>query len=215
MKKKSILFLKYQNIFIDFDGVIKDSVAVKADVFEHLFLSSGKEISKKVRVHHEINGGMSRYDKFPIYLEWSGQIATNELVDKYAKSFSLQVKNRVINSEWVPGVQSFLLDCVERKKNIFLITSTPQQEIEEILISLKIKSFFKEVAGSPIKKYNAIKVLLEKYSLDAAESVMIGDYRNDYNAAKINNIQFILRRTALNKDLQKKLNCPMINTFYE
>ena len=92
MKKKSILFLKYQNIFIDFDGVIKDSVAVKADVFEHLFLSSGKEISKKVRVHHEINGGMSRYDKFPIYLEWSGQIATNELVDKYAKSFSLQEK---------------------------------------------------------------------------------------------------------------------------
>jgi len=42
---------------------------------------------------------------------------------------------------------------------------------------------------------------------------MIGDSRSDYNASNINNIQFVLRRTNLNKELQKDLNCLMLDNF--
>ena len=33
------------------------------------------------------------------------------------------------------------------------------------------------------------------------------------NAAKLNNVSFILRRTDLNKNLQKQLNCKMVDNF--
>ena len=39
------------------------------------------------------------------------------------------------------------------------------------------------------------------------EAIMIGDSSNDYLAAIENQIQFILRKTGLNKNLQKQLKC--------
>ena len=47
-------------IFWDFDGVIKDSVEVKTHAFEYLFPDGDADFLRKVRMHHEANGGMSR-----------------------------------------------------------------------------------------------------------------------------------------------------------
>ena len=69
-------------IFFDFDGVIKDSVRVKSEAFEKLFSSFGDKASKKVRRHHESNGGMSRFEKIPIYLEWVNLPSTPIVVGK-------------------------------------------------------------------------------------------------------------------------------------
>jgi phosphoglycolate phosphatase-like HAD superfamily hydrolase len=203
-----------KTIFWDFDGVIKDSVEVKSDAFEQLFLPFGKEIAKKVRVHHEENGGISRFDKLPIYIEWAEQKPTQEAVNEYALKFSTLVKKKVVNSEWVPGVTSYLnRNC--NTQQFFLVTATPQQEIEDILILLKIKHLFKVVVGSPTRKTNAIESIMKKYSILSKDSIMIGDSSSDYNAAKINGVPFILRRTELNKKLQQKLDCLMISNYLD
>ena len=204
--------LNAKTLFWDFDGVIKDSVAVKSDAFEQLFTPFGEAVAARVRKHHEANGGMSRYDKLPIYLEWSGQALSTELIDEYAEKFSQLVKQKVINSEWVTG----LLDYLNKNtlhQQFFLVTATPQQEIEEILSALKITHFFKEVIGSPTKKSEAIKQLLYRYKITPDQSIMIGDAITDYNAATKHGVSFILRKTALNKNLQQQLSCPMIENF--
>ena len=59
-------------IFWDFDGVIKDSVEIKSNAYEDLFLQWGELVSDKVRDHHRLNGGMSRFDKIPLYLRKLG-----------------------------------------------------------------------------------------------------------------------------------------------
>jgi len=202
----------YKAIFWDFDGVVKESLNIKSDAFERLFMSYGENISKKIKSHHEENGGMSRFDKLPIYIEWSGQKPTKKNVSKYAEKFSHLVKKNVINSEWVPGVIDYL-NSNYKKQDFFLITATPQDEIEEIVKHLKIKHFFKEVVGSPIRKDEAIRSILKQYFLLYEQSIMVGDSISDYNSASKNNIQFILRRTLLNKKLQVELNCLMIDNF--
>jgi phosphoglycolate phosphatase-like HAD superfamily hydrolase len=213
VKKDYLKFLDCNNIFIDFDGVIKDSVEVKSDAFEQLFLSYGKEIAKKIRLHHEGNGGLSRFDKLRLYLSWSGQIPSKQLINDYADTFSSLVKQKVIDSEWVLGVQKYLAESRSSNRNFFLVTATPQKEIEEIVLALNIRKYFKEVIGSPTKKHEAIRVLLDKFNIDSSQAIMIGDYMSDNNAAKINNVEFILRRTSLNMDLQQNLNCQMIDNF--
>ena len=95
-------------IFWDFDGVIKDSVKVKTDAFEKLFSTYGNDIVKKIRIHHEENGGVSRFDKIPIYLKWVKQELSQEIVNRYSNQFSILVKKNVIDSEWVVGVLNFL-----------------------------------------------------------------------------------------------------------
>jgi phosphoglycolate phosphatase-like HAD superfamily hydrolase len=206
------IFSKYKYIFWDFDGVIKDSVKVKSIAFMKLFELFGQDVAIKVRKHHEANGGMSRYDKLPLYLQWSGQEPTDNMVKVYSENFSKLVKQNVINSKWVPGVLEYL-DKQYDKHDFFLVTATPQLEIEEILSSLNIKHFFNQTIGAPIAKSEAIGNLLNEYSITPENSVMIGDSNSDYNAAKLNNISFILRRTNINKTLQRQLDCPMIDNF--
>ena len=201
-----------KNIFWDFDGVIKDSVAVKADAFEQLFLPFGKQLAKKVRFHHEEHGGMSRFDKFPLYLSWSSQEKSESLVNEYAKKVSTLVKQQVIDSQWVDGALEYLQNNHENQQ-FFLVTATPQQEIEEIISELKIQYYFQQVIGSPTSKNRALKILLEKYTIDPEDSIMIGDSSSDYEAALANQVEFILRKTVLNKKLQEQLNCQMIEDF--
>jgi len=201
-----------KNIFFDFDGVIKESVGLKTQAFIRLFESYGPDIAIKIANHNKENGGMSRYNKIPIYLEWAGQKPTKALVDSYALDFSKLVKKSVIDSEWVPGVIDFLEN---KKKNqlFFIVTATPQTEIEEIISFIRIENYFNEVIGTPTKKNEAIKLLLSKYTLKPTDAIMIGDSKADYESALLNSVPFILRRTYDNIDLQKRLDCSKIYNF--
>lgn len=201
-----------QNIFIDFDGVIKESVKVKSNIFKIIFLPFGKKITHFIKNHHEQNGGMSRYDKIPIYLSIAGEYPSKKKIKKYADMFSNLAIRKVINSKWVPGVKFFLKEQYN-KSNLFLVSATPQSEIEEILYCLKINHFFQEIIGSPTKKKDAIAKIIHDKKLTKKTSLMIGDSFTDYEAAKANNIKFILRKTKFNIELQQKLYCHMIEDF--
>jgi len=201
-----------QYIFWDFDGVIKDSVEVKSSAFEQLFKTFGINVANKVKCHHEANSGISRFDKLPIYLEWSGQHPTQALIQCYSEKFSRLVKQKVIESEWVPGVLNYL-EINSKNQIFFLITATPQAEIEEILNTLEIQQYFRKVIGAPTNKKNALKMLLDEYSVTPYQAIMIGDSNSDYDAALVNQIPFVLRRTNLNWKLQERLNCLTIEDF--
>ena len=205
---------KAKTIFWDLDGVIKDSVSVKSDAFEELFLPFGSDVAKKIRMHHEDNGGMSRYDKLPIYLNLAGEKYSKDLIIKYEKQFSKLVMNRVINSPWVEGALEYIKTNYKAQK-FFLITATPQKEIEEILKKLEISKYFKKVIGSPTNKKDALKIILSNENINLDGSIMIGDSHSDYEAAKENDVFFVFRKTELNKKLQKKLKCQMIENFID
>ena len=198
--------------FWDFDGVIKDSVKVKSIAFGQLFTPFGDDVVKQVRKHHEANGGLSRFDKLPIYLGWAGCLSTPELVEEYSNKFSILVKRKVIESNWVPGALEFIQNKTNRQ-SYFVISATPQDELEEIINSLELTEFFHKIIGAPTSKSNAIKSILESYCIDAEQSFMFGDSMSDYQAATENGITFLLRRTTENEDLQKRLNCIMFNDF--
>jgi len=210
---KAIEYLKQaKTIFWDFDGVIKNSVTVKSDAFYQLFLPFGEDIAANIRKHHEENGGMSRFDKLPVYLEWAGENSSTELRDEYAEKFSQLVKQKVIDSDWVDGVLDYL-NINHGRQQFFIITATPQHEIEEILSALKLFCLFSEVIGSPVEKNHAIKKLLLRYNIAPNQSIVVGDAVTDYNAATENRVPFILRRTPLNMKLQDELDCKVIDDF--
>jgi phosphoglycolate phosphatase-like HAD superfamily hydrolase len=199
-------------IFFDFDGVIKDSVEVKSEAFEKLFSPFGDKVSRKVRRHHEMNGGMSRFEKIPIYLEWVELSCNPVVVEQFSNEFSKLVMQKVIDSEWVLGVRSFIENNY-KSKIFFVITATPQSEIEEIMDRIGIIKFFKKIIGSPTNKSDAVGLIIDKFDIDINTSIMIGDSITDHQAATDNNISFILRKTPLNYHLQNKLNCDKIDNF--
>ncbi|KOR36682.1 hypothetical protein AM228_10940 [Planktothricoides sp. SR001] len=186
------LLQKSDLIFWDFDGVIKDSVTVKSVAFEQLFLTYGSDIAKQVRVHHENHGGISRYDKIPIYLAWVGEPTDNFTVEKFCQQFSQLVQQAVIDAPWVPGVEYYLRKNPHNQIFI-LVTATPQAEIETILSALRLRECFTAIYGSPVSKKQAIQNTLETYQVEPQNSVMIGDTKTDWQAALANNVPFLFR----------------------
>jgi phosphoglycolate phosphatase-like HAD superfamily hydrolase len=194
---------RYATLFWDFDGVIKDSVAVKSDAFERLFAPFGMELAARVRLHHEGNGGMSRYEKFPLYLRWAGLEASEAEVSRYCDLFDATVRQAVIDSPWVPGAREYLQDN-QRQQRFVLVTATPQAEIEDVLNALRLASCFRQVYGAPTAKSDAIESALARLQSPKSEALFIGDSDSDYAAARAVGVQFLLRRTALNRRLQRQ-----------
>lgn len=212
VKRLNDLLLSATVVFWDFDGVIKDSVPVKTLAFEKLFLPYGREVADRVRQHHEANGGVSRYEKMPIYLGWAGRPATSDQVQDYCDRFSRLVRQAVIDAAWVPGVFEYL-QAQHALQRFVLVTATPQEEIQQILLALGIFHCFCEVHGAPTPKEAAIRRVLQRLQCPVEEALVVGDSETDLRAAKANNISFLLRRTPINQSLQERYSGLVFDDF--
>ena len=196
-------------IIYDFDGVICDSVNIKTEAFVELYLSYGKEVQQTVKEYHLANGGISRYEKFRYFQETLlGQSTNQEQINALANQFSLLVKQKVIASNYVPGVIDFL-KANEGKKQ-FICTGTPQNEIVDIVEQKGIKSFFYDIYGSPRTKIEIIQIIMEKYSAHPSDCIFFGDALTDYEAAKACSIPFI---GISNENTQFPNKTYLINNF--
>jgi phosphoglycolate phosphatase-like HAD superfamily hydrolase len=55
---------------------------------------------------------------------------------------------------------------------------------------LGISQYFISINGSPTPKKSLVRDVIEKYHYEHAETVLIGDSINDYDAAQENTIEF-------------------------
>lgn len=188
---------KYQLIFWDFDGVIKESVDVKTRAFVRLFDGYGLDVAEKVRAHHVANGGMSRFDKLPLYLRWAGEEPDEGLVKEYCDRFSRLAFQSVIDAPWVPGAENYLRSNPHQQRFV-LVSATPQDELELILQALDLKKYFAGIFGAPVGKKDAIRMTLENLGIGHQDCLMIGDARADMEAAQANQVPFLLRLHATN-----------------
>jgi phosphoglycolate phosphatase-like HAD superfamily hydrolase len=208
------LLARHGTLFWDFDGVIKESVAVKTAAFERLFAPFGTALAARVREHHERNGGMSRFEKIPLYLRWAERTATPEDVDRYCTLFSTAVRQAVIDSQWVPGAREYL-QANHARQRFVLVTATPQAEIDDILGTLQIAHWFCEVHGAPTAKEDAIASVLARWGCPRREALAIGDSESDRAAAVAAGVDFLLRRTVFNQDLQRSYSGPQCEDFVD
>ena len=184
-------------VFWDFDGVIKDSVEVKTQAYFQLFEPFGSVVAEKVREHHEVHGGMSRFDKLPIYLQWAGLESNQSTVSEYCEQFTQRVLQGVIDAPWVAGVERYL-HSNSNQQAFILVSATPQDELEHILHVLDLTKCFAEVYGAPNSKRDVIGKTLLARGLDARDCLMIGDSQADLDAAVASQVPFLLRRHSSN-----------------
>jgi len=202
-----VLLQRAAVVFWDFDGVIKDSVAAKSVGFEQLFLPYGREVATRVRQHHEAHGGVSRFDKMPIYLGWAGEPVTAARIDDFCAKFSRLVLQAVIDSPWVPGVREYL-QAHHARQCFALMTATPQVEIQQILLALKVAGCFHAVYGAPTPKSAAMREMLGRLACPPERALAVGDSETDFHAAEANGVPFLLRRTAINQAFQTRYPGP-------
>ena len=60
---------------------------------------------------------------------------------------------------------------------------------------------------------NELQNIIKDFKVETSQAIFIGDSKTDYEAAKTFGIQFLLRKTNINRSLQKIYNGPQINNF--
>jgi phosphoglycolate phosphatase-like HAD superfamily hydrolase len=204
----------FKIIFWDFDGVIKESTSIKADAYSKLFSHYGEEIANRINEHQLTHGGMSRYEKLPIYLQWAGEAVTPKTLDDLSSKFSEMVFQDILVADWVPGALEYLQSNYQHQIFI-LVTATPHEEIKKILTALGIIHLFKDIYGSPQKKTTAIAGGLTKFQCIPDNALMIGDSHVDLCAAKENGVRFLLRRTLDNHHLLAQYSIRSTSDFLD
>tara|TARA_R110001592_G_scaffold173524_8_gene412172 strand:- start:356 stop:1003 length:648 start_codon:yes stop_codon:yes gene_type:complete len=188
-------------IFYDFDGVIKESTDIKSKAFYDLYIEFGKDIANQVERYHIEHGGISRYEKIRYWhkTHLNIDISDNEL-QVWAQKFSDLVLRKVVESPYVKGALSTIQNLSNEYQQ-FIITGTPQNEIDQICNDLKISDLFKQICGSPTNKIKWCDQLIPEIGLNNTEIVFIGDATTDYDAALYHNLHFVLREHEENEAL--------------
>jgi HAD superfamily hydrolase (TIGR01549 family) len=182
----------YENFLFDFDGVIADSVEVKSEAFRSLYLPFGKPIADAVVKHHRANGGMTRFDKFRYYHKHFLKKTITEMEMKdFCRRYERFVIDRVIRAKYIPGVIPFLKKLKEKRKKLFVVSATPQEEMRYIIKRRGIQRYFIDVVGAPRSKKDNLILLLKKYGLPVRQTVFFGDSQQDRNAAFAARVMFV------------------------
>jgi len=190
-------------IIFDFDGVILESPDIKTDAFKELFQGYPEKLEAIIN-YHLLNGGVSRYVKFRYIYE---HILKQELLEqerlKLEENFSQIVFKKVLAAPFVSGIKEFL-DRNKEKYQFFIVSGTPEEELEKIVFARKLENYFKEIHGSPKEKKDTINNIVQRYNFDRDSVAYVGDAESDRRAASHAGILFIERKA--NFDAETKEN---------
>lgn len=180
-------------IVFDFDGVIVESLDIKAQVFEALFEDEGPEVRKAVLALHHAHGGTSRFIKFDwIHRDILKRPLSDERKAWLGQRFEELVVERVVACPMVAGAQD-VLDALKGRLPMIVASGTPDAELKDIVARRGLSSYFLAVEGSPRKKAEIIAAQASAHGWNPGRMVMVGDAMADYDAAKATGLGFIGR----------------------
>ena len=183
---------KIQTIFLDFDGIILESVEIKGWAFGELFKEYPRQREVIVSYHHA-NGGMPRFNKFRhIYKEILKEPLSDEKFQELCDRYSELVFDRVVDCDYVPGALEFLRKFFLRYA-LFVISGTPDEEINRVVDAKDLRRYFTGVHGSPRPKGYWTGKILQDRRLVPGATLWVGDALSDLNAAREHGIKFIGR----------------------
>lgn len=190
--KDKIEQLAPEAIFWDFDGVIMASNEVRDSGFEKVLADYPKDQVDKLLAFHRKNGGLSRYVKFRHFFEEiRGESISDTEVKEWAEKFS-EIMRKLLTD---PGLQiKETISYIKRNHKLmpmYIVSGSDQEELRFLCMAHGIADCFKRIHGSPTAKKEWVKIILEEENLIPGNCVLIGDSVNDWEAAKVNEVNFM------------------------
>ncbi|MDB5103275.1 MAG: Haloacid dehalogenase domain protein hydrolase [Fibrobacteres bacterium] len=178
-------------IFLDFDGVIMDSMALKLDSYCHAFegMGFGRESIRKLQL---ASAGLSRQKTIPLMYEaLSGSPMPEGLYAQALGRFSEHDDASRGKMVLKNGAGEFLAAAREARLPLAIVTGTPQEVIEKTVAHFGLGPYFARVCGSPGTKPQHLERLLGEFSLRAERCLYAGDAIKDQEAAVGLDIPFV------------------------
>jgi HAD superfamily hydrolase (TIGR01549 family) len=180
-----------KNIIFDFDGVIIDSMPIRDLGFREIFKAYDTNLVNKLIQYHNLNGGLSRFIKIRyFYEELLKKSISEEEIAVLANEFSNIMKNELVKKKYLIEDTIRFIDINFLNYNFHIASGSEHDELNFLCERLELTKYFLTINGSPTKKNIIVKNIINENKYLKNETILIGDSINDYEAAKINNINF-------------------------
>lgn len=176
--------------FFDCDGVIFDSNRFKVDAMLKVLEVYPEPAQEKMLEYWRNNGGASRHAKFQHFFSEIVEVddprrATAAAVLEFGKYSALGYR------EVDPLPEALQLARHLGRERAVVVSGALQDEIQEVFRVKGIDSAFAEVLGSPTKKLDLVRGVLDARRLSGAEALLIGDGALDHRVCLELEIPFV------------------------
>lgn len=153
----------------------------------------GQSAVDSIVSYHLQHTGVSRFAKIRyIYKQVLKRKLTEQEFSRLCREFADYVFEEVVRAPYIKGAEEFLRNY-KKHYLYFVVTATPQAEIEQIIRRRNMSGYFTAVYGAPRKKADSVGLILRGYNLASEDAVYIGDSMSDYEAASHNSLHFIAK----------------------
>ena len=178
----------------DFDGVIAESADIKTEAFRALYADRPEHVEAVV-AHHRANEGISRYRKFRhIHEEILGEVYDDALEAELDARFNGLVFDAVVNAPYVPGAVE-LLELLSARVPTYIVSGTPDAELDRIVESRGLSGYFTGVLGSSKGKPERLREVMAAEGVTPDEVLFVGDALSDLRASEETGVVFAARIT--------------------
>ena len=192
-------YLKANKILIfDFDGVLVESLKIKAQAFAKVFIGAGKfACEDAIRLHYKY-GGVSRREKL--------KILASEILKKEASDVELDLWSAIVADYLeleLPQAKSVLgvgqmLKRLQNQCQMHIASAAPEPEVIKWCRLNNFEHFFTSINGAPEPKSQIIKRILKDVDVEASKVLFVGDSYSDLNVSIELDLNFLLRRHETN-----------------
>lgn len=184
--------MRLQAVFFDFDGVIVDSAPIKTAAFAKMFRKYGLDIERRVVDYHLAHQGISRFDKFRYAYENILNVSIDQTtLTMLGQEFSRLVLSSVIASPQIPGIMENLIELHSLQIPAYVVSGTPNEEIQYIVRMKQLNHYFAAVYGSPPQKIDILRNIIAQNNYAALNCLFLGDSLTDFEAAREASVKFL------------------------
>ncbi len=180
----------YQLLVFDCDGVILDSNTIRANAFYEAALPYGEHYARQLRAYHITHGGVSRYQKFEVFLrDMIGIEATEQRMRELLARFSASVHQGLRQCEVAPGLAR--LRDAPLQADWMVVAGADQKELREVFAERGMAHWFNAgIFGSPGDKDEILERELSQ-CVALLPGLFLGDSRYDHEAAIRAGLDFV------------------------
>ncbi len=178
-------------VILDCDGILFDVNKEKSQAFVETVKSYPEEVVALFLREHQATGGVSRYEKFAWFFnELCPSENPKKDIDQALKIYAAIVQKAYQQKSPVRDAERFVRTLFGRFP-IFVASGSDQDELRAVFEYHDFDGYFAEILGSPEKKIDNVRKIMNTYHLSPDELIFIGDGGGDYQTTLKLELPFI------------------------